>query len=92
MAFFGGPVVSRIFDTLFEMIENPYSSLRFSFSFNSQSASDNLIEVKKNGKFSSTLILAPPNEYPQALSCFLKNVCKKMIIKTARPINRSGEL
>lgn len=92
MAFFGGAVVSKMLLTLLEIILKPYSSFRFSFSLMSQSASDNLIEVKKNGKFSSTLILAPPNEYPHALSYFLNSVCKRMIMKTARPISRSGEL
>jgi hypothetical protein len=73
------------------MISNPYSSLRTLFSAKSQSASPSLIAVKKNGKFSSTLILAPPEENPQFLRVFLKNVYIKMITKRAAPIKRRGE-
>jgi len=57
----------------------------------SQSESDNLKAVKKNGKFSSTLILVPPNENPHFLRVFLKKAYMKMIKKMAAPINRTGE-
>jgi len=57
----------------------------------SQSESDNLRAVKKNGKFSSTLILVPPNENPHFLRVFLKNACIKIMKKIAPPINSTGE-
>jgi hypothetical protein len=55
-----------------------------------QSASASLTAVKKNGKFSSTLILVPPNENPQFFRVFLKKVYMKMITRIADPIINSG--
>lgn len=46
---------------------------------------------KNIGKFSSTLRLAPPKVKPHCFSFFLKNVCKKIIEKTAVPISSMGE-
>jgi len=46
--------------------------------------------VKKKGKFSSTLILVPPNEKPQAFSVFLKNDCIKMMTEIAVPMSKRG--
>jgi hypothetical protein len=46
--------------------------------------------VKKNGKFSSTLILVPPKEKPHRLRVFLAKVYKKMMTKMATPIIKRG--
>lgn len=46
--------------------------------------------MKKKGRFSSTLILAPPNEKPHFLRVFLKKAYMKIIITIAHPIRRRG--
>jgi hypothetical protein len=47
--------------------------------------------VKKNGKFSSTLILAPTEEKPQFFRTFLKKVYMKIMMKRASPIMIRGD-